>query len=645
MILVLGTLLSLGVHQYQLYKRHERVTAQAEKMIFQFAIIREHVTEALIEGKHSRLAGVADELEELNSDLSSILANKNIATEYKLSFFNSIDLPGIILLLRKIENGSAEPENLRQLNQSIRALGERLMLFDRVLVNYAKRKLISFQNIVIGALAIVVFMVVNIILIFYRQLLTPLMRLVRQAKDIAHGKGATFSVDNKSGEITELAQSFRELLQARDAALAGITKYQRVFEAVKRTRQAISHSKNVEDLFKDVCRALLSNQDYCLIWIGKPDVDGQGLMPVSADGTTSMSNKECDTCMTVLLTAAEEKGLEHNPAAQALQTGNSVVNRDILADIPKGLLKGTPLEDGNACCAAFPMVWHEKKYGVLSIYAISEESFDEREMELLEAMASDIALAVYCFELTNLNDDVFSQVKASRITALGELATSIAHEISDLSNGVINYAQVMVDEIGDDEKGRVQQDILDKISEEGERIADISKKLIFYGQDQKEADVYLPLIDVLKDSVLLTGNQLKNDGVALAVHLQEDLPELPVKAQHMQQVFLNLFSNARRSLNLRYPGKDTNKRIEIKSEITNKDGRKWVRIAFIDNGVGIEFKNIDDVFDPEFTTKNGDCVGQGFSISRDVMQEHDGVISLESEPGKYTAVNIDLPVG
>ena len=125
--------------------------------------------------------------------------------------------------------------------------------------------------------------------------------------------------------------------------------------------------------------------------------------------------------------------------------------------------------------------------------------------------------------------------------------------------------------------------------------------------------------------------------------LPDDLPELPVKAQHIQQVFLNLLNNARRSLNLRYPGKDTNKRIEIKSEITNKDGRKWLRISFTDNGVGIESKNIDDVFDPEFTTKNGDCLGLDLGISRDVMLEHNGVISLESEPGEYTTVNIDLP--
>ncbi|MCK5192473.1 MAG: hypothetical protein KAQ71_01600, partial [Desulfobulbaceae bacterium] len=146
--LVLVSLLALGIRQYLLFQKHEQVTTHTEKIIFQFAIIREHVTEALLEKKYQRLSGVASEMEELNVNLSSVLSSDYVADQYKINFASSFDISSIVLLLRKLESGAVEPENLRQLNREIRTLGERLMLFDRVLVNFAKRKLIGFQNFV-----------------------------------------------------------------------------------------------------------------------------------------------------------------------------------------------------------------------------------------------------------------------------------------------------------------------------------------------------------------------------------------------------------------------------------------------------------------------------------------------------------------
>ena len=77
-------------------------------------------------------------------------------------------------------------------------------------------------------------------------------------------------------------------------------------------------------------RALLANPEYCLVWIGRAEETGE-IMPVTADGATSMSNKECEACMAVLLTEAEEKGLGQNPAALALRTKAPIwASREVL---------------------------------------------------------------------------------------------------------------------------------------------------------------------------------------------------------------------------------------------------------------------------------------------------------------------------
>ena len=90
-----------------------------------------------------------------------------------------------------------------------------------------------------------------------------------------------------------------------------LAAYQRVATAVNRAQLAISKSFNQQKLFDGICRALLENKDFCLVWIGLPEADGKDVMPVAADCSTTMSRKECDSCMAVLLTEAEEKGLEY----------------------------------------------------------------------------------------------------------------------------------------------------------------------------------------------------------------------------------------------------------------------------------------------------------------------------------------------
>ncbi|MCG2823445.1 MAG: hypothetical protein L6364_07145, partial [Desulfobulbaceae bacterium] len=168
--LILVVLMGLGIRQYQLYRNHVEVSRQTEKLIFQFAIIREHVTENLLEGQYGGLASVGAELEELNLNLASVIGNRSIDDHYKLTLANAIDLPGLVLLVRKISVGPVKPEYLRQLNTEIRTLGERLMLFDRVLVEHGKRELVSFQNVVIGALAMVVSLIIGMLLFFQRRL-------------------------------------------------------------------------------------------------------------------------------------------------------------------------------------------------------------------------------------------------------------------------------------------------------------------------------------------------------------------------------------------------------------------------------------------------------------------------------------------
>lgn len=107
---------------------------------------------------------------------------------------------------------------------------------------------------------------------------------------------------------------------------------------------------------------------------------------------------------------------------------------------------------------------------------------------------------------------------------------------------------------------------------------------------------------------------------------------------------VNLLTNARDALNLRYPGFDENKILSITVRPLEKDGTTWVRTAIEDHGPGIPEDLLQRIFDPFFTTKPRDeGTGLGLSVSYGIMKEHHGELTVESEEGSYTRFHIDLP--
>lgn len=114
-------------------------------------------------------------------------------------------------------------------------------------------------------------------------------------------------------------------------------------------------------------------------------------------------------------------------------------------------------------------------------------------------------------------------------------------------------------------------------------------------------------------------------------------------SQQIQQVIINLLTNTRDALNERYPCYDDDKIVKISVKPLEKDGIKCVRITIEDHGVGIQQDVIDRIFDPFFTTKPRDIgTGLGLSVSYGIIKEHNGELSVESEPGDFTRFDIDL---
>ena len=150
---------------------------------------------------------------------------------------------------------------------------------------------------------------------------------------------------------------------------------------------------------------------------------------------------------------------------------------------------------------------------------------------------------------------------------------------------------------------------------------------------------------MLSDSLDLTETQVIKDGIDLSVDIPDELPKIRVRSHKIQQVFLNIISNARYALNLKFPHAHEDKVLRIKGEEVITDNIKYVRVIFYDRGSGISADILDRICDPFFTSKPpGKGTGLGLSISHAIVKDHDGRLYFDSVEGKYCKTIIDLPV-
>ncbi|MEW6599998.1 MAG: PAS domain S-box protein [Nitrospirota bacterium] len=233
-------------------------------------------------------------------------------------------------------------------------------------------------------------------------------------------------------------------------------------------------------------------------------------------------------------------------------------------------------------------------------------------------------------------------VRASHLAALGELAAGVAHEINNPINGIINYTQILLNKSIDGSRDR---EIMERIIKEGDRIANIVRNLLSFSRDSKGDRTPANIADIISETLGLIEVQLKKDGIMLIVDVPRTLPAVLVQPQQIEQVFLNIISNARYALNTKYLGTHENKILRITVKTSSDIPMSCIQIVFHDRGTGIEPEIINKVMNPFFSTKPGSAgTGLGLSISHGIISNHGGKLVINSVKDEFTEVNIELPV-
>jgi len=229
-----------------------------------------------------------------------------------------------------------------------------------------------------------------------------------------------------------------------------------------------------------------------------------------------------------------------------------------------------------------------------------------------------------------------------KLESIGTLAGGVAHEINNPVTGIINYAQLINQSRSADDEIR---EFSGEIVHEGHRITEIVSSLLTFARQEKKTHSLAQISDIVTGTLLLTRTILRHDEIMLELDIEDDLPSIKCRSQQIQQVLMNMITNARDALNTKFKGFNEDKKIRIMCSAIEKDGRQWLRLVVEDYGTGIPADVMDKIFDPFFTTKPyGEGTGLGLSISHGIVREHHGELYFETELGEFTRAVMELPV-
>jgi len=239
-------------------------------------------------------------------------------------------------------------------------------------------------------------------------------------------------------------------------------------------------------------------------------------------------------------------------------------------------------------------------------------------------------------------DDITERVEleaqlsqADKLSSIGLLAAGVAHEVNTPLAVISSYAQMLSKQLQDDpQKGA----LLEKITRQTFRASEIVNNLLNFSRTSGTEFTEVDVNKIILDTLALLDHQFKTSKIQVRNELEERLPLIHGNTGRLQQVFLNLFLNARDAMT---------KGGTLHIATSNGDG---VSVVVSDTGTGIAQEHIQRIYDPFFTTKTSPGEGQsrgtglGLSVTYGIIQQHAGKIRVESRPGEGTTFYLNFPL-
>ncbi|HVV53161.1 MAG TPA: ATP-binding protein [Polyangia bacterium] len=225
-------------------------------------------------------------------------------------------------------------------------------------------------------------------------------------------------------------------------------------------------------------------------------------------------------------------------------------------------------------------------------------------------------------------------IRSERLATVGRMAAQIAHEVRNPLSSIGLNAELLGDELGAgaEEARRLVASIIGEV----DRLTEITETYLRFTRLPRPKLEREDLGALVASALALTRGELEKEGIAVAVEIAPDLPELAADEAQLRQALLNLVRNAREAL-----AGAAAKRLTVSVAADRAASRLLVRVS--DSGAGIAAPDLGKIFDPFFSTK-AQGTGLGLALVQQIVVDHGGQIDVESEPGRGTTFTMAFPV-
>ena len=407
------------------------------------------------------------------------------------------------------------------------------------------------------------------------------------------------------------------------------------FAAVATTDQVIALRNDLQKY-----RELMERYERLIRRQKRQPADGDTAMKASLAGQIRKTGKD-------IVTVAEEMSRTERKTLQALLASS---RRILIISIALLILLVIVIGQVLAKVVVKPLKLMERNVELIADGRFENITIDSNDREVLSLTRAFNKM------LRELELRQRHLIQSEKLASLGTLLSGVAHELNNPLSNISSSSQILAEEI-DSADREYQKELIGQINDQTDRARNIVRSLLEFSRDKEFKDRQLPLKTLFEETIRFVKGQMP-PSVTVTLDIPDDLV-ITADKQRIQQAFLNLIKNgieaipgegsvaikARKHRALDKAEDDTAimNYLRYRGKCTLEDDT--VDIEIRDTGDGISADLLPKVFDPFFTTKDvGKGSGLGLFIVHEIIEEHDGCIAVDSEPGKGTAFLIRLPV-
>ena len=279
-----------------------------------------------------------------------------------------------------------------------------------------------------------------------------------------------------------------------------------------------------------------------------------------------------------------------------------------------------------------------EKRGVIEVVYVEkcpeldEGPFLKEERKLIDTIANELAIIIKRRDTEEEKTDLKNQLHhADRLATVGELAAGVAHELNEPLGSILGFAQLASKSCGLPQQAEKD---LEKIVKSSLHAREIVKKLMSFSREAQPEKKKTDINQLVEECIYFFKSRCYKEGIILSVSLEPDLPIITVDPVQIEQVLINIIVNAMQAM-------PEGGKLDIQTR--SNDGN--LNIIIKDTGHGMSQEVMEKIFNSFFTTKKiGKGIGLGLSVVKGIIASHNGNIKVESEPGKGTQFEINLPI-